>query len=86
MRLRYGSGTQGQQPGAAAGNDWNRIRGENLANGALLPGGLQQQFQAVLRDVLFKDHFNDPQNPVNMGAVANLRTRCLEVAQQEFES
>jgi len=55
---------QGQHLGQAAGNDWNRIRSDNLAYGALLPEELQQQYQAVLRDVLFRDHFDDQQNPL----------------------
>jgi hypothetical protein len=74
---------QGQHLGQAAGNDWNRIRSDNLAYGALLPEELQQQYQAVLRDVLFRDHFDDLQNPLDINAVRNLRADCLEVAQKE---
>jgi len=75
---------QGQSLGGAAGNDWNRIRSENLANGALLPGILQQQFQAVLRDVLFKDHFNTAELAADIGEIENLRKLCLEAIQREI--
>jgi len=76
----------GHHLGPEAGNNWNRIRRENLSNGGLLPATVTQHFRAIISDVLFKDHFDNPAEQVNVANVEALRQLCLEAIQREFGS
>jgi hypothetical protein len=76
---------KGRHLGGDASVAWNRIRNENLANGALMPKKIQREFQAILVSMLFHDSFHEEDTAIDTAATERLRRACLDAIQNEFE-
>jgi hypothetical protein len=77
---------RGHHLGGDAAVAWNRIRNENLSNGALMPKKIQKEFQSILVSMLFHDSFHEEGAAVDIAAAERLRAACLDAIQNEFES